>query len=208
MGFTDLATLKGMLNIPTSDTSRDSYLTMLVNAANKQILDVFQLDSTDPTAYTDKVSFDDDSTPAFFTQRWPVLAVATVTELGTVVQSSQYSFNDLGLILRLTGFLGANRYWRGAFWQSGRESVVIDYTAGWATGTIPADLIYAATLMAAYSFNTAPKAGLSSEQIGQYSYQLGAGAVGSGSGAGGGYGIPPEAERILANYARVFQLPN
>lgn len=194
--FVTLATLKAFLGIPVADTTRDAMLQVLVDAANQQILDILNLSSTTVTAYQDRIDVDDESTPILMTRRWPVVAVSQVTENGTVVDPTTYSVNELGALK----ILGTR------FWGYGREAVVVDYTAGWA-GSPPADLAYAAMLIAAFGSNTAGKAGLDSETIGQYSYRMGGGASG-GSGGSGGFGIPPEAERILASWRRVFSLPN
>lgn len=193
----DLATLKGMLGIPLTDTTRDTFLTMLVNFANKSILDVFNLTSAAVTSYTDRIDVDDDTTPALWTRRWPLVAVTSVTEATVLLDSTVYRGTEEGLIK----LLGWNRYF-----SCGRDAVVVVYTAGWASN--PADLVYAAGLIAVHGFNTAPRAGLQSEKIGQYSYQLGGASVAGGQDGGGGFGIPPEAERILASYKRVFTLPN
>jgi hypothetical protein len=192
---TSLAAVKALLGIPASDTSKDAMLTILVDAANRTVLDVFGLTSAAVTSYTDRIDVDDDSTAILLTRRWPLVAVTSVTEQGAVLASSKYSSNELGAIKLLT---------TGRFWAYGRESVVVVYTAGWSS--VPADLAYAAGLIAAFGFNTAPKVGLQSERIGQYSYTLGSDS--SASSGTGGFGIPPEAERILASWRRVFTLPN
>jgi hypothetical protein len=193
--FTTLTAIKAVLGIPATDTTRDTLLQLLAQAANKSILDVFGLTSSEITSYTDYVEVDDDTTPVLFTRRWPVVSVTSITEAGAVLAASEYRVRDDGEI-KLRG--------SGRFWACGRDSVQIVYTAGWSI--VPDDLVWAATLIAVHAFNTAPKAGLQSERIGQYAYELGGASVAGGEGGGGGFGIPPEAERILANYRRVFAI--
>ncbi|MBU6287605.1 MAG: hypothetical protein KGS10_05530 [Chloroflexi bacterium] len=209
MSFTDLTTLKGMLGIPAADTSRDVYLQLLVDMADQVVLDVFGLSSTAVTSYTDKIDILDDDLDTVWTSRWPVVAVTSYVEDGdALVEGTDFSVSPTGALKLLDEYSTpppAPRLTR--FYSVGREVLVVTYTAGW-TGAPPADLRYAATLIAAYAFNTAQRAGLGGERIGQYSYTLAGGATGSGSGGPGGFGIPPEAERILASYRRVFALPN
>lgn len=194
--FTTLPAVKAFLGIPASDTTRDAMLQVLVDAANQRVLDLLNLSASSVTAYQDKIDVDDDETAILMTRRWPVVTVTQVTENTVVVDPATYSCNELGA-LKLLGT---------RFWTCGREAVVVSYTAGW-SGAVPADLAYAAALIAVYGANTAAKSGLDSETIGQYSYKMGAGA-GSAAEGGGGFGIPPEAERILASWRRVFTLPN
>lgn len=194
--FTTVANLKALLGIPTSDTTQDTLLTLLVAAANRVVLDIFGLTSAASTAYTDKIDIDDSSTAIVMTRKYPLISVTSVTELGEALAATEYSSNEHGAVK----LLGDLRYW-----AYGRESVVIVYEAGWTT--VPDDLVYATTLIAAYGYNTAARAGLASEKIGQYSYELSSGA-GANIGASGGFGIPPEAERILSSWRRVFTLPN
>lgn len=198
MAFCSLATLKEMLGIPAADTSRDAFLTLLCGAADRQVLAILGLTSTASTTYVDKIDIDDEQTEAIFTRSWPVIAMTSVVEAGSTLAASEYSVTDYGLVKRLTD---------GWYWAHGRESIVLTYTAGW-TGSPPDDLVYAATLIAAHSFNTGPRSGLRAERIGQYSYELGGASVAGGTDGGGGFGIPPEAERILASWRRVFTLPN
>lgn len=191
--FTTLAAVKAALGILATDTTRDLAITQIVQAANKTVLNIFGLTTSEITTYTDYIEVDDETTPSLFTRRWPVVSMTSVTEAGSVLASTEYRVRDFGEV-KLLG--------SGRFWACGRESVVLVYTAGWSV--VPDDLVWAATLIALHAFNTAPKAGLKSEKIGQYAYDLGGASIAGADGGGGGFGIPPEAERILAEYRRPF----
>lgn len=196
MAFLDLTTLKGYLGIPASDTTRDTLLTALVDMSNAEMAAFFGLTTDAVTAYTDTIDVldVDDGIWQVWTRRYPVVAISSVTEAGSVVASTGYALAlDFGLVKRLGDLTS---------WAIGRSGVVIAYTAGFSA--VPGDLKHAAALIAVHAFNTAPRSGLKSEKIGQYSYELGGASVAGGESGGGGFGIPPEAERILAKWRRPF----
>lgn len=201
MPFTDLPTLKAIMRIPALDTSRDVELAVYVDAANGMLYSLFGgLTDSAPTSYSEKVSIDDPITMAFHTRKWPVTAVATLEDNDSPVASTEFAFEDYGLV-HLTDAL--------AYFSFGRNIVEITYTAGFPPGHPGlAELKLAATQIAAYNANVSAHGGVQKETIGQYSYELGAGAKDSGSAGGGGFGIPPSAERILANWTRPQVWPN
>lgn len=195
MAFLELDTMKTALQIALTDTSRDAELQVYVDAANATLYEVFGglLDSV-PTEYIDAVTIDDTTTGAVWTRRWPLNALTTVVDKGATLDLAKLTSDDLGLV-RLLNYSGGFSY--------GRDSVVITYDAGFdASDPRLAELKLAALLIAIYSVNTTSKAGFSGERIGQYSYTL-AGGGSQGVGAGG-FGIPPQAERILAKYQRTL----
>lgn len=195
-----LADLKAFLRIPTADTTNDAALTLIVGGVNSTLLKVFGgLSAVAVTSYTDRITVGDSSTSALWLRRWPVVAITSVVEDGDTLASSLYAFDGEIGMLRLVQ--------QGRWFSCGRDSVVVTYTAGWA-GAVDGDLVLAGVLMGAHAWNTGPRAGLSSERIGQYGYKL-AGGSAAGQDAAGGFGIPPEAERILSNYRRAVQVwPN
>lgn len=193
MAFTDLATVKAALGIPTADTSKDARLAIWIAAANATVLGVFGLTATDETEYTDRITVDDDTTERLWLRRFPVLSVTSLLDGGeTLTEGTDFFVDkDLGLLCKLG---------LASFFHVGRLDLVCVYRAGWAA--VPADLASAATLIAIEWYNLAPKAGLESERIGQYGYTIAA-TQSSVAGAGAGaFGIPVAAEMILAQYRR------
>lgn len=198
MAFTSVATLKAYIGIPSADTSRDVYLAALVDFANAELCAFFGLTTDAPTTYVDRIDVADSvdvETWQLWTRRYPVISITSVAEgSATLTSGTDYSLAlDFGLVKRL-GDLSA--------WSLGREEVVVTYVAGFAT--VPGDLAHAAALIAVQAYNTAARSGLRSETIGQYKYELGGASVAGGAGGGGGFGIPPEAERVLAKWRRPF----
>ena len=60
MPFAELAVLKTMMRIPSSDTTRDSELQLYVDYANSYIYDCFGgISDSVVTSYTDVISVDD-----------------------------------------------------------------------------------------------------------------------------------------------------
>lgn len=198
MAFVTLAEAKAALGIPTSETSRDVALTAAVAAANAALLGIFGLTSDAVTAYEDELDVDDESTTSIWLSRWPVVEVTSITDDGETIDVADVKlWGEMGNISFRARPTRSRRYW-----TQGVGTVAVSYTAGWST--VPDALKTAGLVIALHSFNTAPKAGLRAERIGAYSYELGGASVAGGQDGGGGFGIPPEAERILASYRRPF----
>ena len=199
MPFADLAGLKTMLRIPSADTSRDAELTLYVDYANAMLYDAFGgITDSAVTTYTDVISIDDSQQNSLWVRRYPLVSVTSLTQNGNVLASSAYSYTDLGCIRMKDGLM---------YFPFGTTTVSVTYTAGFAAGT-PAlgELKIACLTLAAYAVNVASRAGISSEKIGQYSYDIGAAMGGLGNTAAGGFGMPPLVERILAKWDRSFMV--
>jgi hypothetical protein len=197
MPFCDLSALKAMMRIPSADTSRDAELQIYVDYANGYIYGAMGgLTESVPTTYTDTFSVDESYQNAVITRRYPLISVTSVVDNGNTLDHSTYSFTDLGVIRQ-------KNEW--TYFSFGVSRVVVTYVAGFATGN-PAlgELKVAALTLASYSANTSSRAGISSEKIGQYSYDIGAAQGGIGNAAPGGFGIPPMVERILAKWDRGY----
>jgi hypothetical protein len=202
MPFAELAVLKTMMRIPSSDTTRDSELQLYVDYANSYIYDCFGgISDSVVTSYTDVISVDDSQQNSLWLRRYPLVSVTSLTQNGNVLDPSQYSYTDLGCIRMVDGL---------TYFPFGTATVSVTYTAGFAVGN-PAlgELRLAAVTLAAYAANIAARSGISSEKIGQYSYDIGAAMGGLGNTAAGGFGMPPIVERVLAKWDRQFMVfPN
>jgi hypothetical protein len=202
MPFAELAALKTMMRIPSADTSRDAELQLYVDYANSMMYDVFGgISDSVVTTYTDTISIDDSQQNSFWLRRYPLVSVTSLTQNGNVLSPSAYSYTDLGCIRMMDSLM---------YFPFGTATVQVTYTAGFATGN-PAlgELRIAALTMATYVANIAARAGISSEKIGQYSYDIGAAMGGLGNTAAGGFGMPPMVERILNKWDRSFMVfPN
>jgi len=118
---------------------------------------------------------------------------------------------ESGLLVRLGGGIINGNMWshpwpglrRGTLtasappvWPPGLGNVKVQYTAGYAP--VPADLVDATLQVAAWVRRCGPQGGpITSEQIGRYSYQIG---------AGGGDGSVPELGSIRATLSRYREI--
>ena len=188
--FTTVATCKLLLGIPTSVTTHDALLTILVDVADQQIFDEINLPLADAgavTTYTQLLDVDTAGLTDLMLDRLPVVAVTSMMfggAAGTVVDTENYYVTDWGAI-RMIGV--------GKYFPIGRQQVWVQYTAGFAS--IPSDLSHAAALLTAQHFNVGGHSGLDSERVGSYNYKQ------------SGVAIPPIARRILAKYTRAFARP-
>ena len=202
MPFVSVSELKTMMRIPVADTSRDVELQYYVDYANSTLYSALGgLTDSTVTAYQDSITIDEDRKQGFWLRRYPVVEVTSVSVGGTVLEPSKYTFSDIGCVRMTNAF---------RFWTYGVNTVSVNYTAGFPVGD-PAlgELRIAGLTMASYTANVAARAGISSEKIGQYSYDIGAAMGGVGNAAPGGFGIPPMVERILAKWERGFMVwPN
>lgn len=199
MPFAELANLKTMLRIPSADTSRDAELQLYVDYANSMMYDVFGgVTDSAITTYTDTISIDESKQNSIWLRRYPLVSVTSLTQNGNVLDPTAYSYTDLGCIRMKDNMV---------YFPYGTATVSVTYTAGFAAGT-PAlgELKIACLTLAAYAVNVAARAGISSEKIGQYSYDIGAAMGGLGNTAAGGFGMPPLVERILAKWDRSFMV--
>lgn len=202
MAFTDLATVKILLSIPPADTTNDALLTALIGAVDAQMLELFWLDTTDPTSYTNSYDIDDSDTIRIVLRQYPVISFDEIKFDGTVQTLTEFylrnptKFGRLGVKDRLTGLLGGIPL---AAFPFGRQFVEVTHTAGWVD--VPGDLAYVAGALVMQAFNIGPKAGFDSEKIGQYNYRL----KGAGAAAGGLSGVapfPPLVQNIFASHLR------
>ena len=199
MPFVELAALKTMMRIPPADTSRDAELQIYADFANSYLYGALGgLTDSVPTTYTDTTSVDESHQDSIWCRRYPVISVTSVVNAAATLAPAKYTFTDLGCV-RLV-----DEYDAFAF---GTSTVSVTYVAGFASGD-PAlgELKIAGLTLASYTANIASRAGISSEKIGQYSYDIGAAMGGIGNAAPGGYGIPPMVERILAKWDRGFMV--
>ena len=181
--------IKAMLGIPTSVTRYDSAITETIAATEQIITDELNLDSIYSTSYTDKIDVTTIGLNEVSLSYTPIISVAGVTiKKETQVENTDYVINKrLGVIKLLP---------LSSYFPTGREVVVVSYTAGFAdSASIPKDLTYAGHLICCSLFNQQSHVGFKSERAGNYSYNLG-NATGST--------IPAMAQRILGKYYRVF----
>jgi len=178
-----------MLGIPgvagTGITTHDLLISTLVTVVDQLMLDELDLSAAEVTTYSEKFDITRTGQREVAVRRCPLVSVVALTNDGSLVAASDYYTTDYGQV-RLIG--------DGDFFDTGRQTVDITYTAGFSS--IPEDLKHAATLIVCAQYNQSSHLGYNRESIGAYSYAIG--------NDGAGIMFPNMAQRILNNYRRIF----
>ena len=187
--FTGIGRVKRMLGIPgvagTGITTHDLLISTLVTVVDQLMLDELDLSAAEVTTYSEKFDITRTGQREVAVRRCPLVSVVALTNDGSLVAASDYYTTDYGQV-RLIG--------DGDFFDTGRQTVDITYTAGFSS--IPEDLKHAATLIVCAQYNQSSHLGYNRESIGAYSYAIG--------NDGAGIMFPNMAQRILNNYRRIF----
>lgn len=124
----------------------------------------------------------------------PVTAVTSVTNVngGPIMFSSWEGFDTITISSNLLDTYAWEPF------RYGIAAVDVNYTHGWAVGAIPDDIVGVVCSIVTRALGREPAdAGLVSESIAGYSYQLGSAA------AAGGFGMLQAEKDILETYKRV-----
>jgi len=81
-----------------------------------------------------------------FVSRRPLTAIASITEDGTALAATDYLFYADGRIVRVSN--GYDITWK----TYKRQAIVVTFTAGYASGAVPKDLVDLCAVMAARAF--------------------------------------------------------
>ncbi len=194
--FASLATVRAMLGISggtCSGTTRyDDAINVILPAVDQIVLDELGFPSTSAlTTYTDYIDINAEGQTEVALKYRPVSSVVGLTiggeavEQSTAAEQKGYVLNkDLGVI-KLDPLYSVI--------PSGRAVVQCTYVAGFSS--IPADISYAASLIAVSLFNQQSHLGFVSEKTAGYSYNTG--------NAEGSF-VPAMARRILNKHRRLF----
>lgn len=187
--FTGVGRVKRMLGIPgvagAGVTTHDLLISTLVTVVDQMVLDELDLTSADVTTYSEKFDINRTAQAEIAVRRCPLVSVVALTNDGSLVSSSDYYTTEYGQVRLINN---------GDYFDTGRQTVEITYTAGFST--IPEDLKHAATLIVCAQYNQSSHLGYNRESIGAYSYAIG--------NDGAGIMFPNMAQRILNNYRRIF----
>jgi hypothetical protein len=195
--------LKSRLRIPAAVTEFDSHLGELIDEAEEEILSEASFTAFASTTYSEKHDVDWDGVNELRLKNNFLVSVVALTNNGTALVEGTDFYKTEHSYIRLIG--------DSSFFVRGRQTIDVTYVAGpcgsHVTGTTPADLRKLAGLIAARDFNLSPKAGFSSEKIGQYAFSAGSG--GGAATAVGGSGVLNDAaereiENLKARYRRAF----
>lgn len=186
MAFSTRVNIKRMLGIPDAITKHDNTIDDLLSVVDQIIMDEIGLTVSSVTTYSEAITVDFiGQTEMALTYR-PVSSVVALTIGGQLqVEDTDYYVN------KELGYIAMNPLYNDI--PTGRNVAEITYEAGFSS--VPADLNYAANLIACSLFNQQSHVGFQSERAGNYAYNLGDNR--------GSY-IPAMAARILGKHRRVF----
>lgn len=193
IGYNDTADDTGSLSYTADNTIGRDYANTLINFASDFIQNYCNRKFIKNT-YTSE-EYDGNGALDLYLKNFPIISVTSIDQWDTFTDSSEYTFtvNTEYLIYSVEGYI----YMRGG-WYRGRKNFQITYVAGYLIADVPYDLKKACADLCSLMKNLGDKAGMKSEKIGNYSYQLGSQ---SGLGASiGGLAIPAEILSLLIAY--------
>jgi hypothetical protein len=182
--LTTQAKVKSVLGIPTAVTEHDGLIDILIDVVDTEVLGYVGMSTLTQQTITEYHDILDNTENQIRLQNFPASSITSIENDGTALTSSQYYLDeDVGYVRMKTV---------GSYFATGYQKVKVVYVAGYSS--VPSDLSYAATVLAAAHFNSGRHAGMLYEQVATYRYRR-------------REGMPEEAIRILAKYLRVFARP-
>jgi hypothetical protein len=176
------ARVKSYLGLPAGLTQHDTFLDYLCQSATEYVATRLGLSSgLTVFSYSETLDVEDNGCDRLRLSAYPVVSVTALSDDGSALDSEDFYLHRSARWVILSG--------SGAYFSQGKRKVVATYTAGWST--VPAPVLHALTLTAAFHFNHAPKEGIDSERIGAYSIALAKGET---------QPLPMTAEVLLAEH--------
>lgn len=183
--LTSTARVKRALGIPSSVNLHDDYIDDLVAAVDHEVLAYTGQVALTLTSRSDSFDVPLAGQTDVALRGFPVPSVASVSNAGTTLQTSDYYCDERTGMLRLVA--------AGATWEQGQQTVEVSYTVGHASGSPAlATIAHAATIIACARFNATRHAGLKSEGMAGYRYTVDT------------EGIPAPAVAMLAPFVRII----
>lgn len=177
------AGVKPILGIPAGVTFHDSAIGLAVDYANDRLLRALGQSALVATTVQEYPEVYDAGQADVLLGHAPVVSIVAATNYDTAVAATDYRLDTE------TGKLTLLR--EAGYWSTAREGAMVLYTYGYTSATAPTELLRAAELMCAASFNRGKHAGLKQHAASGYSYTLSDDEM------------PPEARAILARYEDV-----
>tara|TARA_Y100000593_G_scaffold93749_1_gene189875 strand:+ start:91 stop:651 length:561 start_codon:yes stop_codon:yes gene_type:complete len=181
MSLTTRAKIKQVLGIPTAVTQQDDYIDVLVAVVDTEILGYTGIAALTQTTLTEYYDMTEQYQSEVLLRSFPATSVTYMKVGGTTTSTGDYYLDSEVGVIRLKNL--------GDYFPTGRQNIEVEYVAGYET--VPSDLSYAASLLAASHFNGGRHAGMLYEQVGTYRYRR-------------REGLPDDVVNILARYRRVF----
>lgn len=186
MALADKDRIKRMLVIPAGITYLDTAIDDILAVADQIVMDELGLTDTAVTSYSETIDIVSTGLNECALTYRPVVSMTALTVSGELLtEGTDYIIdNSLGVIRLMPITAG---------FDVGREVVEATYTAGFSS--VPADITYAANLIAVMLMNQQSHVGYKQEKTSSYSYSMGSAA---------GERIPAVAQRILSKHKRLF----
>lgn len=171
--WTTLADFKEHLDIDASDTSKDNFLTNILNAAYKAAVNYIGQDLNE-TEYTEY--YDGDGTDSFLLDNYPVTEIASIHDdvtrafdSTTLIAATDYVFYaSTGKVRKIQAtsgqYITIGLVPSPLAWQSGVQNIKVVYTAGYSD--VPYDAQRAVILIAAWYAQRAGSEGRTNETLG------------------------------------------
>lgn len=180
--LTTTVKVKRALGIPSAVTIHDELIDTLVEVADQDVLGFVGMAAVTATSTTESYDITNEYTTEVVLRNFPVSSVSSVVVGGGTLATTSYYLDSNTGVVRLQDNAG--------FFPPGSQEVEVSYSYGFST--IPADLSFAATIIATAHFNRVRHSGLVGEGMGAYRYTMDPVA------------FPKSAAVILSRYRRIF----
>lgn len=193
------------ISASTDDAQIDALLErtsrMIANYTNRELLEA---------TYTDEQYDGDGHERDIVLKQYPVSTLTTVKWILDRVNSTTETLTELlDYILRQkndTKNPGIVRLLAGV-WPQGSDNILITYTAGYASASIPADLVQAQIDWVSYILgNKESRIGISSYRLGQFSINYKDNTLRDNNGSVIGTALPPDEVRLVLDFYKDYNM--
>lgn len=187
MSITSTSRIKSRLGIPAGVTFHDVAIGLAVDYANDVVLRAIGQTTLAAQTYTDYPEVYSPNQIDVQLDHVPVVSIISITNSGLTVQASEYRLDaNRGKLRMLQGQIGSRRLMNT--WSDIPDDVVVTYLAGFTSSTIHGELVGAADLIAADSFQKIKDSGKDRVRNSSFGYDVSK------------FDIPPAAQRVLNRY--------
>lgn len=185
MAVANVSKVKAALGIPAGITFHDLAITAAVSWSDSYVLGTLGMPSLAVQTATEYPEVYGPTQRTVLLERWPVVSVVAVTNDGSAVAAGDRRLDSS--IGKIT--LAGTNYWSDAV-----DGVVVTYTWGWSSATLPDEIAGAADELAATYWNALPVAGLLETSDGERTIKV--------PSPDASCPIPPRVATVLARYQR------
>lgn len=193
MSITSTSRIKTQLGLASGVTYHDTAIGQVVTAVNDMVLGRMGLSALALNTRTEYPCVYTSTQRRVQLKRWPVGSIVALTNAGKAVAAADYRVDDeTGAVYLKQGNISSTGR-PVPYWSDVPDDVVVTYTHGYTSATVPGRLRAAADQLALFWFNKHRNAGVRTDVRGPIRTDFHE------------YGIPPEVEMILAEYTDVHR---